>query len=64
MPTQTFAFDAAEMLDTPEAQAAYLSEIMSEGDARVVAEAIGTVARARGMAAVARQAGDGGSVRR
>jgi probable addiction module antidote protein len=57
MATETFAFDAAELLDSPEAQAAYLSEIMADGDAGAVAEALGTIARARGMTAVARDAG-------
>jgi probable addiction module antidote protein len=59
MATKTFAFDAAELLDSPEAQAAYLSEIMEGGDPAEVARAIGTVARARGMTAVARDAGVG-----
>jgi probable addiction module antidote protein len=57
--TKTFAFDAAELLDSPEAQAAYLSEIMEGGDPAEIAQAIGTVARARGMTAVAREAGMG-----
>ncbi|WP_159993665.1 addiction module antidote protein [Roseomonas sp. 18066] len=57
MATETIAFDAAELLDTPEAQAAYLSEIMAEGDAAAMAEAIGTIARARGMTVIAREAG-------
>jgi probable addiction module antidote protein len=59
MVTKTFAFDAAELLDSPEAQAAYLSEIMAGGDPAEIAQAIGTVARARGMTAVARDAGVG-----
>ncbi len=57
MATETFAFDTAELLDSPEAQAAYLSEVMADGDAAAVAEAIGTVARARGMATIAKDAG-------
>jgi probable addiction module antidote protein len=59
MATKTFTFDAAELLDSPEAQAAYLSEIMESGDPAEIAQAIGTVARARGMTAVARDAGVG-----
>lgn len=59
MATKTFAFDAAELLDSPEAQAAYLSEIMEGGDPSEIAQAIGTVARARGMASIAREAGVG-----
>jgi probable addiction module antidote protein len=57
--TKTFAFDAAELLDSAEAQAAYLSEIMEGGDPSEIAQAIGTVARARGMTVVAREAGMG-----
>jgi probable addiction module antidote protein len=57
MATETIPFDVAELLDSPEAQAAFLSEIMAEGDAAATAEAIGTVARARGMTAIAREAG-------
>jgi probable addiction module antidote protein len=59
MVTKTFAFDAAELLDSPETQAAYLSEIMAGGSPAEIAQAIGTVARARGMTAVARDAGVG-----
>jgi hypothetical protein len=47
------AFDAAEYLDTPEAIAAYLTGALEEGSADAVAEAIGTVARARGMTEIA-----------
>ena len=54
---KTTPFDAAEFLDSPEAVAAYLNEAFSDGDAAFVARAIGTAARARGMADVARQAG-------
>jgi probable addiction module antidote protein len=50
-------FDAAEYLDTGEAIAAYLSESFASNDPAEIAEAIGTVARARGMTEVARQAG-------
>ncbi|MFC3127470.1 addiction module antidote protein [Pseudoroseomonas globiformis] len=57
--TKTFTFDAAELLDSPEAQAAYLSEIMAGGDPAEIALAIGTVARARGITAVAQEAGIG-----
>jgi probable addiction module antidote protein len=59
MATKTFAFDAAELLDSTEAQVAYLSEVMEGGDAGEIAQAIGTVARARGMTSVARDAGVG-----
>lgn len=56
---KTVPFDAAEFLDTEEAQAAYLAEMMTEGDPALIAQAIGTVARARGMTEIARKAGVG-----
>jgi probable addiction module antidote protein len=59
MPLPTTPFDAAEHLDTPEAQALFLSDAMETGDAAHIAHAIGIVARARGMTAVAREAGLG-----
>jgi probable addiction module antidote protein len=59
MPLKTTPFDAAEYLDTPEAQAIFLSEAMETGDAAFIAHALGIVARARGMASVAREAGLG-----
>lgn len=54
---KTTPFDAAEFLDSPEAIAEYLNEAFSDGDAAFVARAIGTAARVRGVADVARQAG-------
>ena len=50
-------FDAAEYLDSPEMIAAYLNEAFESEDASAIAVAIGTVARARGMSAVAEKAG-------
>jgi probable addiction module antidote protein len=50
-------FDAAEYLDSPEAIADYLSEALETGDDKLIAKAIGTVARAEGMTGVARDAG-------
>ena len=41
-------FDVAEYLDHPEIVANYLTEAIATGDTKVVAEAIGDVARARG----------------
>jgi len=50
-------FDAAEYLDSPDMIAAYLSEALETGDDNYVAQAIGAVARAKGMSSVARDAG-------
>jgi probable addiction module antidote protein len=50
-------FDAAEYLDSPEMIAAYLTEAFESDDASEFAIAIGAVARAVGMSAVAEKAG-------
>jgi probable addiction module antidote protein len=50
-------FYAAEYLDNPEMIAAYINEALESEDASAIAVAIGTVARARGMSAVAEKAG-------
>jgi probable addiction module antidote protein len=55
----TTRYDVAEHLRTPEEMAAYLEACLAEanGDAGFVARALGDIARARGMALVARDAG-------
>jgi probable addiction module antidote protein len=50
-------FDAAEYLDSPATIAAYLTEAFESNDPAFIALAIGTVARAKGMASVAGEAG-------
>lgn len=57
MAIETTPFDAAEYLDTPEAQAAFLDEAFREGDTAAIAQALGIIARARGMTSVAKDAG-------
>jgi probable addiction module antidote protein len=52
----TTRFDAAEYLDTAERQAAYITAALETGDPDFVRDALGIVARARGMAEVARTA--------
>lgn len=54
---KTKPFDPAEYLDTPEAIAAYMTEALETGDPSFVADALGIIARARGMSDVAREAG-------
>ncbi len=54
---KTTRFDAAEFLDTPERQAEYISAALETGDAAFVRDAIGVVARARGMGDIARASG-------
>ena len=53
----TIPFDAAEYIDTPEAQAELLADAFETGDAAYIANALGVVARARGMTAIAKDAG-------
>ena len=57
--TTTTRYDAAEHLRTPEEMAAYLEACLDDatGDAALVAKALGDIARAKGMAQVARGAG-------
>ena len=52
-------FDVAEHLRTPQEMAAYLQISIEEsnGDAAIVAKALGTIARAKGMSQVAADAG-------
>lgn len=52
-------FDIAEHLDDDEVIAAYLSEVLAEGDQGELIEALGHVARARGMSEIAKAAGLG-----
>ena len=54
---KTTRFDVAEYLDTPERQAEYISAALETGDAAFVRDAVGIVARARGMSDIARAAG-------
>lgn len=57
--TKTVPYDVAEQLRTPEEMAAYLDAWLTEApdDAAGIARALGDIARAKGMAQVARDAG-------
>lgn len=52
------SFDAADYLDSEEAITAYLNAILEENDA-LLAEALGDIAKAKGMTQIARDAGIG-----
>ena len=57
--TVTTRYDVAEHLRSPREMAAYLEACLEEanGDAAFIAKALGDIARAKGMARVARDAG-------
>ena len=57
-PTKTRRYDVAEHLRTPEEMAAYLEACLEDrdADAAFIAKALGDIARAKGMAQVAREA--------
>jgi probable addiction module antidote protein len=61
MKTKLLDYDVAEHLRTPEEMAAYLEASIAEcdGDASFVAKALGDIARAKGMAILARDTGLG-----
>jgi probable addiction module antidote protein len=50
-------FDEAKYLDSDEMIAAYLSEVLKGGDASEFANAVGIVARAKGMTSIANATG-------
>jgi probable addiction module antidote protein len=54
---KTTRFDAAEYLDSQERQVAYIAAALETGDADFVRDALGVVARARGMGEIAKNAG-------
>ena len=55
----TTPFDPAQYLDDDVAIAAYLSDMMEDGDPGLLASALGDIARARGMAQIAADSGLG-----
>ena len=57
--TQILPWDVAEHLETEEDMAAYLEAALEEGDPKLVAVALGDIARAKGMAQIARETGLG-----
>lgn len=57
--TKTLPWDAAEHLETEEDMAAYLEAALEEGDASLVAAALGDIVCAKGMTEIARQTGLG-----
>jgi probable addiction module antidote protein len=57
MSLKTTLYDSADYLNSEEAVLAYLEEALDTDDPAFIAQALGTVARARGMSQVAKDAG-------
>ncbi len=57
--TETQQWDAAEHLETSEDMVAYLEAALEQDDPKLVAAVLGDIARAKGMAKVAQEAGLG-----
>jgi probable addiction module antidote protein len=57
MAIETTKFDVQDHLRTPEQRAAYLEAAFEDGDPALITHALGDVARAVGMTAVAKDAG-------
>ena len=57
--TQTRPWDAADYLETDEDIVAYLEAAFEDGDPGLIAAALGDIAKVRGMAKIAAQAGLG-----
>ena len=57
MAVKTTRFDSAEYLDSDEAISAYLEEALETDDPAFITQALGTVARARGMSQIAKETG-------
>jgi probable addiction module antidote protein len=57
MALETFPWDTAEFLETPEDIAGYLEAVFEDGDPALITHALGVVARAKGVTQIARKAG-------
>jgi probable addiction module antidote protein len=57
--TKTIPWDTAAHLATQEDVAAYLEAVFEDGDAELIAHALGEVARSKGMTEIARRTGLG-----
>jgi probable addiction module antidote protein len=57
MTVETTIWDPVDNLTSPEAERAYLEAAFEDGDPELIAVVIGDIARARGMAQIAKDAG-------
>lgn len=58
-PIRTTPFDPAQSLDDEQSIAGYLTDMLEDGNPGLLAAALGDIARARGMAQIAQDAGIG-----
>jgi probable addiction module antidote protein len=54
---KTIPFDASRYITSPEGQQELLDDAFASGNAAYIANALGVIARARGMTEIAREAG-------
>jgi probable addiction module antidote protein len=54
---KTMPYDPAEFLETEEAMAGYLAACMEDGDPALITDALGVIARAKGMTQLSRETG-------
>lgn len=59
MAMKTIPFDLAAELDSEEAIREYFAQVVADGDSDEIVRALGYIAKARGMAAVAKESGLG-----
>ncbi|MDR0209107.1 MAG: putative addiction module antidote protein [Pseudomonas putida] len=59
MTEKLIPFDMATLLDSDEAISEYLSQVLVDGDSDEIIRALGHIARARGMSAIAANSGLG-----
>jgi probable addiction module antidote protein len=61
MAIKTTRWDVADILKTKEAIAAYLDAVLEDGDPELLKDALGAIARSKGMTDIAKEAGLGRS---
>ena len=59
MDNKLIPFDMTEYLDSEEAMAEYLSQVLADGDNEEFLRAIGYIAKAKGMTEIAKESGLG-----
>jgi probable addiction module antidote protein len=57
MPLETMKWDIQDYITTPERQLGYLEAVLEDGDPHLVAAALGDIAKARGISAIAEETG-------